>query len=348
MGVPGRKVRAVRWMVACFVVLLLAASAHGADPRAESLFQEALTLMQDGNFTEACPKLRASHEIEAKSGTLLLLANCHEQVGKLASAWAEYKEAATLAKTEGRPENVDKGTELALAVEPKVSKVTIEVGQPVVDLAITLDGTAVPAGTYGVPMAVDPGDHLVAASAPGHEDWSATVPVGADADRQTIAVPLLVKLAAPPPTATATAPAATGPVPPMPPPPPPPGADQPPPEEGGVPVWAWVSGGIGVAALVASVIFRVDQLEAGSELDNRCGGEDRLACEPGYDFESDRAREARSFGLFVGLGAGGLVALAAAIVGIVTAPDNQVGQQAWQASPWATPNSAGTTLHLRW
>ena len=49
--------------------------------------------------------------------------------------------------------------------------------------------------------------------------------------------------------------------------------------------------------------------------DDNCGA-DRTACPASYDFMSDRAREERSFGLFLGFGAGGIVALGAAAIGL--------------------------------
>ena len=76
-----------------------------------------------------------------------------------------------------------------------------------------------------------------------------------------------------------------------------------------------VVGGAGLAMLAASIAFRVDQSAAGGALDDNCGA-DRTACPASYDFMSDRAREERSFGLFLGFGAGGIVALGAAAIGL--------------------------------
>ena len=93
---------------------------------------------------------------------------------------------------------------------------------------------------------------------------------------------------------------------------------QAPPDEGedeATPVWVWVVGGAGLAMLAASIAFRVDQSAAGGALDDNCGA-DRTACPASYDFMSDRAREERSFGLFLGFGAGGIVALGAAAIGL--------------------------------
>src|SRR4051812_48166576 len=100
--------------------LLASMPARAEDPIAESLFQEARTLMERGQFKDACPRLEASHRLEPKSGTMTMLASCNEQIGKLATAWAGYKAAAAIARAEGRKEHVDKATELAAALEPRL------------------------------------------------------------------------------------------------------------------------------------------------------------------------------------------------------------------------------------
>jgi len=319
------------------VASLLVGRAQAADPVAESLFQEALEMMKAGNFAAACPKMRASHDREPKSGTLIMLASCYEQVGMTASAWAEYKEAGSLARTEGRQENADKAAGLAAAVEARLSRLRIEVTPGTEGLTVQLDDSLVPPASFGTAAAVDPGEHVLTASAPGHVDWSTTVVVGPDGDAQTVTIPVL-EAAAPEPAAAVALPP---PPPPMPPPPPRDSAGQ----EGGTPTWAWIVGGVGVAFTIAAVIFRIDQSAAASELDDRCGAE-RLACPADYDFQSDRSREELDFGLFVGFGAAGLVSIGAALVGIATAPADG-DDTALQLVPWLAPGSAGGALTLR-
>ena len=293
--------------------LTFAPAASAADPVAETLFQDAIALMKESKFAEACPKLEASQAREAKSGTLLVLGSCHEQLGRTATAWAEYKEAATLARTEGRNENAERADEFAAAVEPKLSRLTIVVSQPPEGAALTiaLDGEPVAAGILGSAVPLDPGTHTIDASASGFEPHRQTVTIGPDGDAQTVTIPALTPLVLVPSPAPepAVQPVMPAPMPPLP---------QTPPDEGddeATPVWVWVVGGAGLAMLAASIAFRVDQSAAGGALDDNCGA-DRTACPASYDFMSDRAREERSFGLFVGFGAGGIVALGVAAIGL--------------------------------
>src|SRR6476619_3478469 len=87
----------------CFSIpLLLAGTASAGDKAlAESLFDAGRQLMQAGDFQQACPKFAESQRQDPSPGTLINLAKCYEGLGRTASAWADDKEAATLARTMG-------------------------------------------------------------------------------------------------------------------------------------------------------------------------------------------------------------------------------------------------------
>ncbi len=308
-----RNFLARRLFTGSILVLLMCppSVALAADPVAESMFQQGLTMMREGHYEDACRILQASQTLEPKSGTILVLASCHEQVGRTATAWAGYKEAAARARSEGRANHADKATELAKALEPKLSMLRIDAQllQGGVTIVVKLNGKPVVDGSLGVAFAVDPGDHLLFASAEGRKDWQLTVKVGANGDRQTVLVPEL-ELAAPAvaPVPTPTLPGVE---------PTPPILPTPPAAESPTNVWPWVVGGLGVGLLAGSAAGLAVSLSASATLNEQCGS-DRGFCVDGYDFESDRTAELAGFGSFIGLGIAGVAAVTTGIVGLAT------------------------------
>src|SRR5262245_13180527 len=114
--------RCARRCAAAVLVPLLAsalASGRETDPvSAEVLFQEARELLKQGNFERACPKFLESERLDPATATLLAVATCHERQGLLASAWAEFTEAAGRARQERRKDRERLAREQARALEP--------------------------------------------------------------------------------------------------------------------------------------------------------------------------------------------------------------------------------------
>src|SRR5262245_35951588 len=104
--------------------LLAAPEAHaqGGDLAvAQGLIDEANRLVGQGKLAEACPKFLASFQLGPKPGTAVNLADCFEKNGQIASAWARYLEAASLAQRAGQSEREQYAREHAATLEPKLS-----------------------------------------------------------------------------------------------------------------------------------------------------------------------------------------------------------------------------------
>ena len=146
---------------------------------AEALYEQARALMKQGDFEHACPKFKQSYELDPGGGTLLNLAECYEKQGKFASAWSSFKEALVTAQRDNRPERVEYAKKHIALVEPKVSKITIEVPSDVNEpgLSVSLDGAPLGDAAWGVGMPVDPGAHQVTASAPSKQSYERTVQI---------------------------------------------------------------------------------------------------------------------------------------------------------------------------
>lgn len=160
---------------------------------AEALFENGKELLARGDVSTACAKLDASQKLDPAVGTLLYLGDCYERIDKTASAWAAFREAASMAEASGQRPRFEIATTRANALEPKLSFVTIHVPDDhrVAGLVITLAGLDVPQASWEVRLPADPGETRVTASAPGFATWASTIVVADSADQQDIDVPRL-------------------------------------------------------------------------------------------------------------------------------------------------------------
>jgi tetratricopeptide (TPR) repeat protein len=189
------------WALCSVVLLALLCSARpsradeAADKAAaEALYQLGRRLTAEGKYTEACPKFAASHELDPGVGTLLLLGDCQEQIGKVASAWATFQEAAALARTRNDTERAGVAELRAAALGPRLSYVTFKVAQAnaMNGFELRRGGIIVPKASWDVKLPMDPGVYDLAASAPGYETWRWTLDVPAELDAPlVVAIPAL-------------------------------------------------------------------------------------------------------------------------------------------------------------
>src|SRR4051812_18986266 len=74
---------------------------------AEALFQDGRRLMGAGQYEAACRKFAASQRLDPGVGTMLNLADCHEQLGLTATAWAEYHDIVAAARAAGSKDRAE-------------------------------------------------------------------------------------------------------------------------------------------------------------------------------------------------------------------------------------------------
>jgi len=145
---------------------------------ADTLFNEGKKLINTGDTAGACALFEASLNKAVQLGTQLALASCYETLGKLTSAWGEFRAAAsTASKAHDRRQRF--AEDHAAALEPRLSKlvVKLEPGYRVDGLEIKRDGVVISAAELGAPVPVDPGDHTIEANAAGWNPWSNKVSV---------------------------------------------------------------------------------------------------------------------------------------------------------------------------
>jgi hypothetical protein len=186
-----------RCVVAVFAIVSLVAATAAAESSSQSkaaaarLFDDAKKDITSGKNADACPKFAESQRLDPQLGTLLHLADCYASIGKTASAWASFQEAAEIAAQRGdaRESRIRKRVS---ALEPQLSNLVIDVtGAPPSDLEVRQDGDVVGRGAWGTSIPVDPGKHTVTASASGRKSWSAEIEIGSAAETRHVAIPTL-------------------------------------------------------------------------------------------------------------------------------------------------------------
>jgi hypothetical protein len=203
----------------CAILSLVVGASLQATPavaqRAEAnfLFDEGRAAMARRDYAAAISRLEQSQQMDPAVGTLLNLAECYALLGRRASAWSAYRDAASLAASTRQPERERYATRKAQELEAQLSRlvVLIEPSARVPGLMLTRNGVPLPEGLWGAAIPVDPGPQHLEAKAPGYQTWKLDVDVTDGAANQPVEVPVLVAEPAAP-RATSSAPVVAQPV----------------------------------------------------------------------------------------------------------------------------------------
>jgi hypothetical protein len=172
-------------MIAYFVGLSRPASAQTATDVsaqnaaiAQTLYDDAMQLMAEKKYAEACPKLAESNRLDTGMGTRFNLGDCYENLGQLASAWALFTDVADEAKRTKQPGRESVARQRATQLDVRLPKLTLQVPASVANVSgvEVRDGDhVVKRLLWGQPLPVDPGKHTIAVSAPGRRTWKTIV-----------------------------------------------------------------------------------------------------------------------------------------------------------------------------
>jgi hypothetical protein len=192
-------------------LLLVAKSAHAQSSTQERalasrLYDNASTLMASGQTAEACPKYAESERLDPQLGTLLHLGECYAKLGKTASAWTTFKEAADVS-AERKDRREAKIRERITELEKTLSNllIVVEASEPA-GLELRQDGALVGRAGWSTPIPIDPGEHKITATAPGAKPRELSATIAANGQTTTLRLPAIEYL-----LAAAAAPAAEAP-----------------------------------------------------------------------------------------------------------------------------------------
>jgi hypothetical protein len=263
--------------------------------------------------------------------TLLLgYARAEAGLGKLVSASEAYNRILREGVAVGAPDAFVKAVEAAKvetsAVEARIASVTVVVSGPD-SPTVTLDDQPLPIAALGVKRPVDPGPHVVKATASGWNPAEASFTV---ADGGAANTTLTMTQAAAPPPVPAAAPTAGGLV---------PGAGGPEPDRGatsGHGSWQTPTGWVGIVAgglgLATGAVAGGIAIGKHSSLATECKTDCKQA-----DIDSYHAIGAISTAGFI---AGGVLA-AAGLVLVLTAPPNPPSTGSARVTPYLGVGSLG-------
>lgn len=179
------------------------ARADSADKAAAiAAFDEASALMQSGNVRGACGKYQESYTLDAQLGTLLHLGYCEEQLGRLASAWSAFRDAADWArKVDDKRYGV--AEEHARMLEPRLSRLQLTIPADLPPNArIQRNGNVISPSVFRSAMPLDLGKYEITVSASGYQTWTGTVELTKEGQVLSLGIPTLQKLSSPLPSSS--------------------------------------------------------------------------------------------------------------------------------------------------
>lgn len=336
----------IAWCVAA--LLSLSAGAARAEPTAdqaaaaEALFREGRELVAKGKLAEACPKFAASQRLDPGYGTQWNLADCLERLGRTASAWAAFREAADMATRAGQVDREAKAARRAADLENRLERLAIAVNAPVDGLVVKRNGAVLDAGAWGVPLPVDPGRHVIEAVAPGKKPFSQEVQTAGPGQVVTVEIPPLedapATVATPPP-APVRAPS-----------PPPPAPRVPAPGHDGRTATrralSVVAGGVGLAGVVTGSIFGLIASSRWNRAQDEHCRTERLCDERGVALVND-AKSAATVAN-VGFVVGGLGLAAGVALFVTSLGGSEPAAARLLVTPAVGAAGGGLDLHLRY
>jgi len=326
------------FLVLAALLALPAPAAAQSVGAADALYREGKKLMKEGKIAEGCRKLEESYKLDKTGGTLINLAECHAQEGKIATAYGEFQSALELAQQlpagPKRTERIKYAEKQIKDLEPKVPYVTITLeGERPAGLVVRLDKTELGAGVLGSSLPVDPGKHVLALTAPKYEPYEEVIDVARLGEKRGIVVPALKPAKEPEPEKRPER-----------------RPDRP---SGG---WMWPTGftllGVGVVGLGVGTGLGVLALDKGKTTSQLCTN--GLCSQQGFDaWQSGRAAAAGADAAFVVGGvcaAAGVVLLAVAPPAAApwAGPPKASGPRLLAVSPWAGPAGAGVSSLFAW
>ncbi|MGE5786544.1 MAG: hypothetical protein ACM3ZE_18245, partial [Myxococcales bacterium] len=159
--------------------------------RADVLFDEAMQLMQSGQYKLACSKFEESQQLAPAMGNQFNLADCYAKTGRAVVAWKNYTQVADAARLKGDQARESVALARAREVERQIAFLVLNVRERVAGMTVRCDSVAIDDQQLGTPLPIAPGKHVISVSAPGAVDWSKTVELVGEGEKLEVELPTL-------------------------------------------------------------------------------------------------------------------------------------------------------------
>jgi hypothetical protein len=287
----------------CAAVLPLSAFGAGVEVEqatkdqlaaAQTTFQAANKLFDAGRFEEAITAFRASYDIVRSPNSVLMVARCQRELGRLGEAFSNYSsalaDAERVAKTDPKYEETTRAAREELeSLRSQVAFLTITVIGAQTDSEIRIADRRIPVGALTEPIPLKPGEYDVSARSSSGQLITRHVAL-AEGAKQTLEMDLSASApeqgAAP---EAASTPSDTH------------GATVSSSGSGSGRTLAYISGGVGVVGMAAFGVFGMMANSEYDSLKSSCPGG---TCRPGSQSDIDSGKRDQTIanvGLAVGI-----------------------------------------------
>lgn len=174
-------------VLACALAPSSRAEAQKRDPvAAEALFREGRAAAAKQDWPAACAKFEESLRLDPAVGTTFNLADCHEHVGKLASASLLFERV--VGELPAGDDRLPVAKSRVAALAKRVPRLTLRLGEGAPPgSTVRRDDVELGAASLGTALPIDPGKHTIAIKAPGRRTRTITVDVG-EGERKEVEV----------------------------------------------------------------------------------------------------------------------------------------------------------------
>jgi hypothetical protein len=269
------------------------AQSANADEAREA-FREGISYEQAGDWGRALKRFRDAAAFRSTPQIRFHIARCLEQLGNWTEAIGAYELAVADATGAQRKEIAKHARPAVEALRKKVPKLILQRAPGAEFVTVHLNDAEVGAASFGQPLALNPGGHVLRVSEAGLSEEQNVVLTEGETRTVVVQPPKVPAGPAPAPPARAAKPA------------------PPPPERAARPTWLpWTLLGVGAASLAATGVFVALRQQRVNDINDECGPDGQpcpSSVRPIYD-------DGRRFTLLANVtGAVGVAALGAGVV----------------------------------